>query len=358
MKRRVAVIGTVGLPAKYGGFETFAHFLVFHLAGRFDFRVYCSGPDYQERPKSFLGAKLTYLPFRANGPQSVLFDSISILHACFFSDILLVLGSSGGMMLPIARFFGKRVIFNQGGLDWQRSKWGARTQKFLKFLERWAIKGTDILVCDNEGIADYFRRVYGRGSQLIEYGGDQITKPALTEDFIDKYPFVMNPYAFTVARIQADNNIEMILDGFSRTPSFPLIFIGNWASSQYGKEIKQKHLGFSHIHLIEAIYDADTLNRFRAYCAIYVHGHSAGGTNPSLVEAMHLGLPIAAFDVVFNRATTEGKARYFKDSDELVTLLEGTARQDWERQRDIMLGIANRRYKWSIIADKYAALFG
>jgi glycosyltransferase involved in cell wall biosynthesis len=357
LKKRVAIIGTMGLPAKYGGFETFVHFLVFHLAKDFDFTVYCSGPDYQERPKRFMGARLVYLPFRANGPQSVLFDSLSILHACLFADVLLVLGSSGGPMLPLARLLGKHVVFNQGGLDWQRSKWGPMTQKYLKFLERSAVKGTDSLVCDNQGIVDYFREVYGRDSHLIEYGGDQISKPALTDAFVDQYPFVKAAYAFAVARIQPDNNIEMILDGFSCAPECPLIFVGNWAGSAFGVEIKRKYSDFKNIHLLEAIYDPDILNRFRGYCSIYIHGHSAGGTNPSLVEAMHLGLPIAAFDVVFNRATTEGKALYFKNAGELASLVQCTPEGTWEEQRPIMMEIAERRYKWSIIAEKYAALF-
>lgn len=346
----------MGLPAKYGGFETFAHFLVLHLAQEFDFIVYCSGPDYLERPKTFLGARLKYLPFRANGPQSVIFDTLSIMHACMFTDTLLVLGSSGGAILPLVRVLGKKVIFNQGGLDWQRSKWGPWAQKFLKLLERLAIRGADVLVCDNQGIADYFKETYNKQSHLIEYGGDQISKPPLTSEFEGQYPLVKNPYSFSVARIQPDNNIEMILEGFSRTPQHSLIFIGNWASSDFGIATKKKYSGFSNIQLIEAIYDPKTLNRFRGYCSIYVHGHSAGGTNPSLVEAMNLGLPIAAFDVIYNRATTEDRALYFKTAEDLSTLIQETPEKTWEEQRITMLEIAGRRYKWSIITEKYAEL--
>lgn len=347
----------MGLPAKYGGFETFVHFLVLHLAKDFDFTVYCSGPDFLERPGTFMGAKLRYLPLRANGPQSVLFDSLSILHACCCSDILLVLGSSGGAVLPFARLMGKKVIFNTGGLDWQRSKWGAKTQALLKFLEREAVKGCDVLVSDNEGMSDYCLQTYGRESQLIEYGGDQISKPVLTEAFQERFPFVRIPYAFSVARIQPDNNIEMILDGFSRTPCRPLIFIGNWDNSEFGLEMKRKYSVYPHLHILDAIYDPDILNSFRGYCSLYVHGHSAGGTNPSLLEAMHLALPIACFDVVFNRATTEGKALYFKTAEDLATLIRTTPDQDWERQRETMKEITNRRYRWELIAAKYSKLF-
>jgi glycosyltransferase involved in cell wall biosynthesis len=357
LKKRVAIIGSMGLPAKYGGFETFVHFLVLHLSGDFDFTIYCSGPDYMERLDEYMGAKLNYLPFRANGPQSVLFDSMSILHACFHSDVLLVLGSSGGILLPLARLLGKRVIFNQGGLDWQRSKWGALTQKYLHLLEWSAIQGTNVLVCDNAGISAYFQEQYGRPSHLIEYGGDQISKPALTEAFLERYPYAREGYAFAVARIQPDNNIEMILEGFSLTPESPLIFVGNWASSVFGIAIKQKYSTHPHIYLLEAIYDPEILNQFRGYCSIYIHGHSAGGTNPSLVEAMHLGLPVAAFDVSFNRATTEERALYFKTAEDLACLVRTTPAESWNSQRAVMKAIAERRYQWHIIAGKYAALF-
>ena len=149
----------------------------------------------------------------------------------------------------------------------------------------------------------------------------------------------------------------MILEGFARIPEFPLVFIGNWQNSPFGREIKQKYSGYSNLHLLEAIYDQDILNRFRGYCSIYLHGHSAGGTNPSLVEAMHLGLPIAAFDVIYNRATTECKALYFKTAEELATLIQETPEPLWEGIRKTMAEIAERRYKWNIIAAKYAELF-
>ncbi len=357
MKEKVAVIGAVGLPAKYGGFETFVHFLAVHLANEFDLTIYCSGPEYRERPKTFLGARLLYVPFRANGIQSLFFDSLSILHACFFSDVLLVLGATTGFLYPFARLLGKRVVLNPDGLDWQRSKWSPLTGRFLKFLERLSVRQADILVCDNEGIGEYHRKVHGKESHLIEYGGDQISKPPLTEAFRHCYPFVNNPYAFSVARIQRDNNIEMILDGFSQTPEHVLVFVGNWVSSAFGRETKQKYGKFPNIHLLEAIYDPAILNSLRGYCALYVHGHSAGGTNPSLVEAMCLGLPIASFDVIYNRATTEDKAYYFKNTEELASLIRTTPNTTWEKQRRTMLEIGERRYRWTVIVAKYAKIF-
>lgn len=356
-KPRVAVIGTVGLPARYGGFETLAHYLVTHLGGEFDFTVYCSGPDYPQRTREYLGARLVYFPFKANGAQSIAFDFLNYLHAWAACDLLLVLGVSGGLALPLGRLFGKRAVLNIGGLDWQRSKWGPWASRFLRLSEAAAVRAAHFNVADNQGIADYLRSAYGRASALIEYGGDQITAPPVGDAHRARYAFLAAPYAFSVARIQADNNPELLLEAFARTPGVPFVFVGNWARSEYGRRLKERYAGRASLHLLEAIYDPDELNVLRAHCAFYVHGHSAGGTNPSLVEAMHLSLPIAAFDVVYNRATTEDGARYFRDVDSLAALASGVPPSEWDAQRPAMKAIAMRRYRWERIAGEYAALF-
>jgi glycosyltransferase involved in cell wall biosynthesis len=219
-----------------------------------------------------------------------------------------------------------------------------------------AVKAAQVLVADNAGIASYLKAAYGKESVLIEYGGDQVSLPAITPERLDRYPFVNAPYAFSVARIQADNNIEMILEAFSRSTDHVLVLVGNWSRSAFGVELKARFSGFHNLHLLDAIYDPEELNTLRGHCSIYIHGHSAGGTNPSLVEAMHLSLPIAAFDVVYNRLTTEGAARYFKNGDELAAMLNSVSTDSWNSQREVMKEIGVRRYRWSIIADKYAKL--
>ena len=354
--RKVAIVGTVGLPPKYGGFETLAHFLVLCLGRTMQFTVYCSGPDYSVRPATYLSSQLRYLPFRANGAQSVVFDLAALMDSCFRADVILLLGVSGGIFVPLCRLFRKRVILNIGGLDWQRSKWGRWASRFLRLSEAVAVKWADTLVADNAGIASYLAAEHGRESVLIEYGGDQISLPLVTKERLKLYPFLSAPYAFSVARIQADNNIEMILDAFARSADHVLVMVGNWAASAFGRELKARFTNHANLHLFEAIYDPDELNTLRGNCSIYIHGHSAGGTNPSLVEAMHLSLPIAAFDVIYNRATTEETARYFSSAEELADLLNRVSPAEWETQRATLKAIAVRRYRWSTIATKYAEI--
>ena len=356
-KRKVAIVGTMGLPACYGGFETLVHFLVLHLGAEFDFTVYCSAPDYKERLENYLFARLRYMPLRANGAQSILYDAASLVDACSWADVILVLGVSGGIFLPLAKLFGKKTVLNIGGLDWQRSKWGRNASRFLQLSEKVAVGAASVLIADNEAIGTYLESSYGRASRLIEYGGDQIARVAVSDEGLVRYPFLSGPYAFSVARIQSDNNIEMILEAFGSLPDQKLVFVGNWSASAFGRALKARYEAVPNLHLLEAIYAPDILNMLRGNCSLYLHGHSAGGTNPSLVEAMHLALPIAAFDVSYNRATTENAARYFKSVDELKRLLETTPADQWESLRAPLARIADKRYRWQLIAKKYAALF-
>jgi glycosyltransferase involved in cell wall biosynthesis len=278
--RKVAVVGIVGLPPQYGGFETLAHFLVTYLGGQMDFTVYCSGPNYKARQETYLSAKLRYLPFRANGIQSIAFDFAALADSCFRADAILVLGVSGGIFFPLARLFGKHVVLNIGGLDWQRSKWGRWASRFLRISESLAVKWASVLVADNEGIAAYLEQEYGRGSILIEYGGDQNSAPPITEERRQLYPFLNAPYALSVARIQADNNIEMILEAFAQSTGHVLVMIGNWAGSAFGHELRSRFSDRPNMHLLDAIYDPEELNTLRGHCAVYIHGHSAGGNRP------------------------------------------------------------------------------
>jgi hypothetical protein len=171
-KRKVAIVGTMGLPAQYGGFATLVHFLVAQLGDRMDLTVYCSGPEYATRANNYLSALLKYMPFRANGAQSVPYDIIALAHSCIYADVVLVLGASGGVFMPLVRLAGKRTILNIGGVEWRRSKWGWWASLFLRLSEAIAVKSAGTLVADNVGIAAYLAAEYRKPSVLIEYGGD------------------------------------------------------------------------------------------------------------------------------------------------------------------------------------------
>ncbi len=348
---RVAIIGTVGIPARYGGFETLAEQLVHYKGAQLNITVYCSSKAYKNKNTHYKNARLKYIWLDANGAQSILYDIISVLHAVKRNDTLLILGVSGTIILPLIRllFPFRKVITNIDGLEWKREKWSRGVKRFLKFSERLAVQYSDHLIADNQAIKDYVMREYGCVPKLIEYGGDHcdtISPPDIR--------YTEKSYDFTVCRIEPENNIHLILEAYDQLTSDKLVIVGNWNMSDYGRNLREKYQNLMHIHLLDSIYDLNELNKLRKHCRYYIHGHSAGGTNPSLVEAMYLGLDVLAFDVSYNRETTENKASYFSSALDLRRLLEsGGSVRNGEANKSIAL----RRYTWDIIASKYTSLY-
>ncbi len=356
-KTRLAIIGTVGIPARYGGFETLAEQLAGQLGAEMDISVYCSGRKYSrsQRLKSYKGARLIYLPFNANGIQSIVYDALSILHALFFADVLLVLGVSGGFMLPLLRLFkNKKVVTSIDGIEWRRNKWSNTAKRYLEFAEGVAIRFSTAGITDNEAIQDYTAQRYKKFSHMVEYGADHVLRVKPEAGDYDMYDFMRHPYAFKVCRIEPENNIHVVLEAFARLGNYTLVMVGNWNNSSYGKEMRARYSAFANIRLLDPIYDQRALDLLRSNCHIYLHGHSAGGTNPSLVEAMYLGLPVVAFDVSYNRSTTEGKALYFSDVDTLASTIRAQSFPRLQALGKQMLEIAQRRYTWRVVASKYA----
>jgi len=330
-KKRLNIIGSVGLPPRYGGFETLTDNLVKHLSQDFDITVYCSSKFYKEKLKEYEGAKLEYIPLNANGVESVIYDFLSMLKSLNKSDIMLVLGVSGCIALPILkRFYKGKIVVN--------------------------IVYSDAVISDNKAIQDYVKKEYGKDSYFIAYGGDHLKKEELTEESVKMFPFLKEEFALTVCRIEPENNIHIILEAFKKYKKMNYVIAGNFELNEYGQELKKKYKNVKNIFMLN-IYDRKILNQFRSHCKIYVHGHSAGGTNPSLVEAMNFGLPIIAYDVIFNRETTKNKAEYFKSTDDLINILENLNSSVLKKIGLEMLNIAKEEYTWSKIISKYRNLF-
>lgn len=355
-KPKVALIGTVGLPARYGGFETLANHLVENLSDTYDFTVYCTSKKYPkgQRPDSYKGARLVYLPLDANGIQSIPYDTLSILHALFFADVLLILGVAGACILPFVRLFTrKKILISIDGIEWKRDKWSLPARWYLWWAESLAVKYSHVDISDNESIQDYTAVRYGSLSRIVEYGADHTMKVSVKPEDKERFSFLTMPYAMKVCRIEPENNVHVVLEAFSRLPRHVLVLIGNWNNSEYGKALRRQYKGFPNLHLLDPIYEQRTLDLIRGNALVYVHGHSAGGTNPSLVEAMYLGLPVLAFGVSYNRTTTEHKALYFKNADELYDLVLKTQVSDLKQMATEMEAIAHRRYTWKGIAHRY-----
>lgn len=355
-RTKLGIIGTVGVPANYGGFETLAHQLVLNLGNQFDLTVYSSAKAYPKevRVKEWQGAKIVYLPLNANGVQSIIYDIISMIHAIIFCDVLLVLGVSGCIFLPFLKLFSnKKIIVNVDGLEWRRAKWTGWAKQFLIFSENIAARFADEIITDNAAIQKYVVDRYNITPRLIEYGADHVAPVRISPESVKKYPFLDNDYAFKVCRIEPENNIHLVLEAFARFEKMPLVLVGNWDHSEYGRELRKLYSGYENLHLLGPIYDPTELNTLRSNCALYVHGHSAGGTNPSLVEAMYLELPILSFDVIYNRITTQEKAMYFSSAEDIISTLECLPEFDLEEYAFNMKWVADHKYTWAKIAGMY-----
>lgn len=359
----IYIIGTVGVPACYGGFESLVENLLDFTPEDVQYTVFCTSKKYKEKLETYKGAKLIYLEKNANGKDSILYDYQSMKIAIKNkADIMLILGVSGCIFLPkIRRKFKGKIVTNIDGLEWKRDKWNPLAKWLLHFSEKQAVKYSDVVIGDNKGITDYIYEAYSNGVtnkkvELIAYGGNHAEK--VTDDsFCEKYPFMKNPYAVTVCRIEPENNIHKILEAFSNLTEKQLVIVGNWKNSEYGSDLKEKYSSFKNIHLLDPIYESHEINCIRSNASLYIHGHSAGGTNPSLVEAMNLGLPILAFDCVYNRATTENQCLYWETAEELRDLVKAKA-DEFGSIAAKMKEIGSSEYSWEKIAAKYNGLWG
>jgi glycosyltransferase involved in cell wall biosynthesis len=355
-KKQIAVIGTVGVPACYGGFESLVDNLLDYAAADSEFTVFCSAKKYAQKFQSYKGARLVYLNLDANGFSSIAYDFFSMLKS-LKADVILVLGVSGCIFLPLVRIlFRGKIIVNIDGLEWKRGKWNRPAKFFLHASEKSAVKFADVVIGDNKGITDYVKSAYRKNALLIPYGGDQAQK--ISDDLLfEKFPFCKNPYAVCVCRIEIENNVHTILEAFSQMPEKNFVAVGNWERSDYGKNLREKFSAYKNIFLVDAVYENHTLNWIRGNADFYVHGHSAGGTNPSLVEAMNLSLCILAFDCVYNRETTENSARYWNSADELKKIVSEISAEEKKSVAEKMKVIAQKSYTWKIVAQKYNSLF-
>ena len=358
--KKIAIVGTEGVPAEYGGFETLADNLAIYREQhnlQADLIIFCSNQKKTKNfPKYYRGAKLEYIALNAHGISSIFYDVISIFKALIKGvDVILILGVSGSIVIPLVKMLSScKVVTNIDGIEWKREKWGYLSKLFLRFSEFIAVKFSDEVVADNQGIVEHVQIQYDKSSLLIPYGGNHALN---VESSLTNHLPIPSEYYLTICRIEPENNIEMILKAFSRNSRQNIVIVGNWTNSNFGIRLKKFYGSYQNLILLDPIYDLGVLKTLRTGAKGYVHGHTAGGTNPSLVEMMHFGLPIYLFDCIYNRYTTENKGFYFSCTGDLDDLLNKEDKTDHMRRGQEMKTIADQNYTWSTVADSYFQLF-
>ena len=277
------------------------------------------------------------------------YDAWALLHAAFTlrARDIYVLGYSGAWILPLLKLLRPktRYIVNVDGMEWRRDKFSRPVKLLLKALEYCAARSASTVIADNEALALLFQARYRRTPVIIAYGGDH-TLPESPIPAGGHYGHYL-----AIARIEPENNTHVILEGCRRA-GVPLVFIGNWNATEYGRELRRCYADEASLRLLDPIYAQDELNVWRAGAIGYIHGHSVGGTNPSLVEALFHSSRLLSFDCAFNRATLDDAGAYF-DNDASLTGLLHIPPAPIEPSR---LESLRDRYRWTTIAARYRAL--
>lgn len=358
---KIAILGTRGIPNNYGGFEQFAQYLSVGLAERNHSVTVYNASFHAYRDNNYRGVTIRkiYSPEPVIGASgNFIYDFLCLRDALKKDfDIIYELGYHSNA--PSYYLLGQKspvVITNMDGIEWRRAKWNGLTRILIRKLENIAVKKSDYLLSDNPAIRDYYLEKFGKDSFCIPYGAEIVNN--FDENVLRVYNVKAFNYYLSIARLEPENNIEMILDGFIRSGiSFPFIVVGN-NDTGYGKFLREKYKQ-QNIRFVGGIYEKGILDNLRHFAGIYFHGHSVGGTNPSLLEAMASGVFIAAHDNSFNREVLGDDAVYFAESGGVCSILLEDSWADGVRTGNIQNNLykIEQEYSWDKIISQYEELF-
>lgn len=356
---KLAILGTRGIPNNYGGFEQLAEFLSQGLVKNGHEVFVYSTSDHVYQDVIWNGVKLVhkYNPEKKIGTWGqFIYDLLCILDARGRRfDVILQLGytSSSVWSWVLPRF--SSIVTNMDGLEWKRTKHNRLARWFLRHAEKWAVNSSDHLVSDSLGIQDYLLRSHNAPSTYIPYGTHHFTAPR--EEMIAKYGLTAYSYNMLIARIEPENNIDTILNGVVRSKSNRVfLVIGNVNANRFGEHLLQKFGSDHRIKFLGPIYNMEILDNLRFYSHLYFHGHSVGGTNPSLLEAMASSCMICAHSNPFNKAILNGAAYYFVTPSDVSNILDREIRKSDSDYLEINLRKVNDLFLWPKIIRDYESL--
>ncbi|MDG1722788.1 MAG: DUF1972 domain-containing protein [Flavobacteriaceae bacterium] len=356
---KIAILGTRGIPNYHGGFEQFAEYFSLYLVKQGHEAVVYNSSEHPFKNKIFKGVEIIHKKNpekRLGAIGQFIYDFNCILDSRKRKfDVILQLGYTSSSIWHWLLPKSSLIITNMDGLEWKRSKYSKSVQKFLLHAEKLAVKSSDHLIADSIGIKEYLKSKYGKESNYIAYGANVFDNP--NKSIIKKYGVNTFAYNMLIARIEPENNIEEILDGFhSSNSKMPFLVIGKHEANKFGIYLSNKYKSDHRIKFIGGIYDIEVLNNLRYYSNIYFHGHSVGGTNPSLIEAMGSNTLIIANDNNFNKHILGQDAFYFKSSSDVKNYVESISKSN---HKDFVLNNkikVEEKFNWSIINNKYLSL--
>jgi glycosyltransferase involved in cell wall biosynthesis len=369
---RIAIVGSRGIPAKYGGFETAVEAVAPRLAEMgWTVFVSCEGPRDQGKPAVYKGVNLFYFPVRPffRIIYEVLYDVYSLTKSSLLCNCIYMLGYGAGLFFFIPKIFRKKLAVNVNGLEWKRDKFNKLEKSILLTSERAAVTFADMIVADSKEIKKYIEERYKKKAVYITNGVDapQFEKwderKFTGQGFLEENSLAANDYWLVVARLEPENNIHVIVQSFLKSNSHrKLIVIGNFSSKKYRRhvlKILEKNDAGERVILTGAIYDVNLLNMLRQNCFAYIHGHSVGGTNPALLEAMSMKNLVIAHDNEFNREVGGQAILYFKEVNNLAAKIEEIENKpdSFAPLKEATYSRVLSHYSWPDIVKEYDKLF-
>lgn len=367
---KIAFISTRGIPNNYGGFEQFAEYISVGLVARGHEVVVYSPHFHPYKEDSYKGVRIKHIyspeTWMGSSVGSFFYDFASLKDALKKENFDIIYEAGYTSIVPAYIWFNVRKIkypiftTNMDGLEYKRTKFNKWVQKFIFWEERTTVKHSHYLIADNMGIHDYYKEKYGKDSKYLAYGAD--IHDDYDESLLDE--FGLNPYEYylLVARLEPENNIAMAIEGYLASPengNRPLIIVGK-TNTPHGKELVEKYGKETFVRFVGGVYDFKKLNSVRYYSFAYFHGHSVGGTNPSLLEAMASSCYILANDNIFNRAVLKENAHYYDSSEAVAKLLESievSCKMCREQFINNNLVEIENEYSWEKLVDEHEKYF-
>jgi glycosyltransferase involved in cell wall biosynthesis len=356
---RIAMVGTRGVPAAYGGFETAVEEVGRRLAERgHDVRVYRRKAADGAQPTEHLGMRLVTLPaLRRRSLETLSHTGLSVLHLLAHRcDAAFVFNAANAPWLPVLRAARIPVATHVDGLEWKRGKWGGGGRRYYRLAEVVAARWSPALIADAQGIADYYTEELGARTTLISYGAPVQEAPAA--DRLGELGLAPGGYHLVVARFEPENHVEMIVAGYASSGARrPLVVVGSAPYADAYTRAVHAAAGDKAVRFLGGVWDAELLDQLYANAATYLHGHSVGGTNPSLLRAIGAGTATLAYDVGFNREVLREDGRYFADAAGVARELEAAEGDEpGVRRRGAALLERARDYDWDSVTDAYEEL--
>lgn len=367
---KIALISTRGIPNNYGGFEQFAEYISVGLAQRGHEVVVYSPHFHPYKENNYKGVRIKHIyspeTWMGSSVGSFFYDFSSLKDALKNEKFDIIYEAGYTSIVPAYIWFNvkniKYPIFttNMDGLEYKRTKFNKWVQKFVFWEERMTVKHSHYLIADNMGIHDYYKEKYGKESKFLAYGAD--IHDNYNEEFLKEFGLEANNYYLLVARLEPENNIVMAIEGYlasKENGKRPLIIVGK-TNTPHGKELVAKYGHEKSIHFVGGIYDFNKLNSIRHFSFAYFHGHSVGGTNPSLLEAMASDCFILANDNIFNKAVLGENALYYPDHINVTNLLnniEALAETQKKSFIENNLEVIRKEYSWEKLVDDHEKYF-